>query len=209
MNGSTYRVRRATLEDLNTLRPLWESMRLPVADLERRLIEFQVAESPEGKIVGAIGFQAEGRYARIHSESFSDFAATDAVRPLFWERIQTLTRNHGIVRVWTREQVPFWKQHGFQPATADQLKKIPVAWDNTQTDWLTVALRDEDTIVSLEKELAMYKEAEKQRTARMFQQARVLKTIATLLAVAFAIFVMWGLFYLFRKNPNMIVPPNG
>ena len=56
MNGSTYRIRRATLDDLDALRPLWESMRLPVADLERRLIEFQVAESPEGKIVGAIGF---------------------------------------------------------------------------------------------------------------------------------------------------------
>src|SRR5436190_18984508 len=121
MNGSNYRVRRATLDDLGALRPLWEAMRLPVAELEKRLIEFQVAESSEGKIVGAIGFQAEGRYGRIHSEAFSDFGATDLVRPLFWERIQTLARNHGIVRVWTREQVPFWKQQGFQSAPADVL----------------------------------------------------------------------------------------
>src|SRR5262245_48029320 len=102
MNTSNYRVRRATLDDLGALRPLWESMHLPVAELERRLIEFQVAEDSNGKIVGAIGFQSEGRYARIHSEAFSDFGSTDQVRPIFWERIQTLCTNHGIARLWTR-----------------------------------------------------------------------------------------------------------
>jgi N-acetylglutamate synthase-like GNAT family acetyltransferase len=204
MNTSNYRVRRATLDDLDALRPLWESMRLPVPELERRLIEFQVAENAEGKIIGAIGLQLEGRYARIHSEAFSDFAATDSVRPLFWERIQTLSMNHGLVRLWTREQVPFWKQHGFQSVTAEVLKKIPATWDSSQSDWQTLALKNEESVASLEKELKMYMEAEKQRTARVFQQARVLKMIATLLAMAFAIFVVWALFTLFRKNPTLL-----
>ena len=47
MTASTNRVRRATLDDLGALKPLWTSMRLPAADLEKRLTEFQVIESAE------------------------------------------------------------------------------------------------------------------------------------------------------------------
>jgi N-acetylglutamate synthase-like GNAT family acetyltransferase len=206
MNTSTFRVRRATLDDLDALRPLWESMKLPVAELEKRLVEFQLAESSEGRMVGAIGFQSDGRHARIHSEAFSDFGAADAVRPLFWERIQTLATNHGIVRLWTQEQVPFWKQHGFQPATPDALKKLSPAWGPSASDWLTLPLKSEESVVSLEKELAMFMESEKRNTARMFQQARVMKMVATLLAVVFAVFVLFALFYLFRRNPSLLTP---
>src|SRR5262245_24687114 len=109
MNTANYIVRRATLDDLDALRPIWETMRLPVEDLEKRLTEFQVAEAEDGRIVGTVGLQTVARHARIHGEAFADFAAADAVRPQFWERIQTLAINHGIVRLWTREEAPFWK----------------------------------------------------------------------------------------------------
>ncbi len=202
MNPAGYRVRRATLDDLVTLRPIWEAMRLPVPDLEKRLTEFQVAEDAAGRIVGAIGFQMTDRQARIHSEAFPDFAAADPVRPLFWERLQVLMLNHGIVRIWTQEQAPFWKQHGLNPANPDALKKLPAAWAHSSEAWFTLKSKDEETIVSLEKELALFMEAEKQRTARAFQQARVLKFIATLLAVAFAIFVVFAVVFMLRKNPG-------
>ena len=206
MNTTNYRVRRATLDDLVVLRPLWESMRLPVADLEKRLVEFQVAENAEGKVVGAIGFQTEGRHARIHSEAFSDFAATDPVRPMFRDRIQTLATNHGIVRLWTREQVPFWKQHGFQAPTPEALKRMPPSWDSGQPDWLTLQLKNEESMISMEKELAMFMEAEKQNSARIIQQARFFRIIATIVAFGFIAFVVIAAVYLIRKNPGLLTP---
>jgi hypothetical protein len=206
MTGLNYRVRRATLDDLGALRPIWESMRLPVANLEKRLTEFQLAEDLSGNIVGAVGFQIAGRYARIHSEAFSDFATTDAVRPLFLERVQALAMNHGIVRLWTQEQAPFWKQNGFVSAGDEILKKVPEAWANADSSWLTLPLKDEQTIISMEKELAMFMEAERLRTSRAIQHARTLKIIATALAILLAIFVIGVGIYMLRHNVAFLHP---
>ena len=206
MSVTTYRVRRAVLDDLAVLKPLWESMRLPVPDLEKRLTEFQVAENSEGKVVGGVGCQIVERYAKIHSEAYSDFAIADSVRPHLWERLQAVARNHGIARFWTQEQSPFWKQHGLQPATSEILKKLPPSWGSGDSQWLTLSLKDEESIVSLEKEFAMYMQAEKQRTAQAFRHARTLKLIATLLAILFAIFVVYAVIVLLRHK-NALGPP--
>ena len=206
MSSGHFRVRRATLDDLDVLRPMWDSMRFPVSDLERRLTEFQVAEDADGRVVGTLGFQISERHARVHSEAYSDFAAADTARPLFWERLKALSMNHGIARLWTQETVPFWKQNGFLPANAEALKKLPAAWKDETGGWLTLPLKNEESIISLEKELAMFMAAEKQRTDRAFQHARTLKMIATALAVIFAIFVAGALFYLVRKNPGLLIP---
>jgi len=191
------------VDDLGVLRPMWEAMRWPVQDFEKRLTEFQVAEDASGKIVGAIGFQMAGRQARIHGESYPDFSVADAVRPLFWDRIQVLLTNHGIVRLWTQEHAPFWKQHGMTPAGPEPLKKLPEAWTAAPGQWHTLKLKDEESLVSLEKELAMFMEAEKQRTSRAFHQARVLKFVAMLLAVAFAVFVVVAVILLIRNYPGL------
>ncbi len=200
MTVTTYRVRRAVLDDLAALKPLWESMRLPTADLEKRLTEFQVAEDAGGTVVGAVGCQIADRYARIHSEAYSDFAMADSIRPHLWERLQAVARNHGIVRLWTQEQAPFWKQQGLRPAPPDVLKKLPPAWATGDPEWLTTSLKDEESIVSLEKEFAMYMQAEKQRTAQTFRHARTLKLIATALAIIFAIFVVFAITVMLRHN---------
>jgi N-acetylglutamate synthase-like GNAT family acetyltransferase len=200
MSSATFRVRRATLDDLPILRPLWDEMRLNTADLERRLTEFQVVEDATGRVSGGIGFQITERHARIHSEAFSDFSIVDAARPLIWERIKALCLNHGIARLWTREDAPFWKQNGFVRADQESLKRLPVEWSEGGTEWMTLSLKDEDSIVSLEKELALFMESEKQRTAHAFKQARTLKTIATFIALIFGIFVIATLFVVMRKN---------
>ncbi|HEY9510493.1 MAG TPA: hypothetical protein VIV82_11600, partial [Verrucomicrobiae bacterium] len=103
MNSANFRIRRATLDDLDALRPMWEAMRFQTPDLERCLTEFQVAEDAQGKVVGGIAFQISERHANVHSETFSDFALAESIRPLLWERIQALARNHGIARLWSRE----------------------------------------------------------------------------------------------------------
>lgn len=203
MSSEAYRVKRATIDHLSGLVPLWETMQLPVAELEKRLTEFQVAESQDGRVLGAVGFQIAGNHGRIHSEGFADFALADQLRTLLWERIQSVAANHGLVRIWTQEKAPFWSRNGLRQASDKELEKLPDQWKHLPSDWLTIQLREEVVVpLSLDKELALFMESEKQRTERMFRQARALKLIATLLAVLLALFVVGAAVYLFKQTPD-------
>jgi N-acetylglutamate synthase-like GNAT family acetyltransferase len=203
MTAATLRVRRATVEDLDALRSLWASMQLPAMELEPRLTEFQLVEDAAGNIVGGIGFQISAHQGRLHSEGFTDFALADAARELLWNRIQTLATNHGILRLWTREETPFWGRLGFKPANADDLKKLPADW-NKDASWLTLQLKNEAAINAVEQELTMFMSAQKQQSERVFQQVRTLKTLATIIAVIFALFAFGAAFYLLLKRPEML-----
>lgn len=204
MTAPTLRVRRATVEDLDTLRPLWTSMKLPVAELEPRLTEFQVVENVDGKVVGGIGLQIGQRCGRLHSEGYTDFAIADSARELLWTRIQTLASNHGILRLWARESAPFWNGAGFKPADAEALKRLPDDWKAEEAQWFTLQLKDEATIASMEKELAMFMAAEKRHSERVFQQARTMKTIANLIAIILALFALGAAIYVLMKRPELL-----
>lgn len=206
MTSANYRVRRATLDDLGALKPLWESMQFSADDLEKRLTEFQVVENAQAEVVGAIGFRMNARHGCIHSESYADFSVADAARPLFWQRLHVLSSNHGIARLWTRENAPFWHHEGFQPADAEVLKSLPPAWNGEGSAWSTLKLKSEEAFVSLEKELSLFMESEKANTAKIFAQARLIKVIATLLAILFGVLVVGTLFYLLRKNGGHLIP---
>ncbi|MBP9901269.1 MAG: hypothetical protein V9H26_03135 [Verrucomicrobiota bacterium] len=197
MSSPVYRARRAHLDDLPALKALWEAMRFPGADLEKHLTDFQVVHEANHPIVGAVGFQMAQRHGRIHSEAFSDFGITDQARPLLWARIQTLCTNHGIHRVWTQEHVPFWIQNGFQPAAPTLLEKLPEAWDRAQPGWLTLQLRDEQAIASLDKEFAMFVESEKGRSAEALGQARALKSLLLGLTALIILALAVGAIYVF------------
>jgi N-acetylglutamate synthase-like GNAT family acetyltransferase len=206
MTASNYRVRRATVDDLPALQELWAAMHLPADDLERRLTEFQVMEAADGHFVGAMGVQISRPYAWLHSEGYSDFSAADQVRPALFERIQSLASNHGVFRLWTQEQSPFWARQGFVPANEETLKKLPPAWANAGANWLTLQLKNEEAIISVEKELAMFMAAEKARTARALGQARALKVIATFVALVFAMLLFGAALYLWKKNSAGLIP---
>jgi N-acetylglutamate synthase-like GNAT family acetyltransferase len=205
MNALSYRVRRATLDDLPKLSALWASMQFATEDLGRRITEFQIAENTDSELLGAVGLELAQKQGRIHSEAFTDFSLTDALRPLFWERLQSVATNHGLLRLWTQEDAPFWKQCGLAKADDDTLQRLPAVWKTHGTNWLTLKLRDDlDAIVSADKEFAMFMEAEKQRSLRTMQQAKILKVIAALVAFAVIAMALGGAFYLIRKRPNLI-----
>jgi hypothetical protein len=66
---------------------------------------------------------------------------------------------------------------------------------------LTLKLKDEiEKLVAADKEFAMFMDAEKQRTARAFQHAKILKLVATLIALAVFIIVMVGAFMIFKRG---------
>ncbi len=209
MNPSEYQVRRATLEDIGALKALWETMRFPDGELEKRLTEFQIVASPDNKVVGALGFQMAERQGLIHSETFSDFSIADAMRPLLWTRIRSLATNHGIFRLWTRESAPFWNQNGFQPANDKTIKRLPSVWDVSTANWLTLQLKDEEAIASLEKEFAMFMESEKQRSAQALDQAKTLKSAVTIFALLIAAGILVAAIYVFVKHKSGGALPPG
>jgi N-acetylglutamate synthase-like GNAT family acetyltransferase len=205
MNPSAIRIRRATMDDFQSLKSLWHSMRLPSDELERRLTEFQVVEAADGQIVGAIGIQIIRQHALLHSEGYTDFAVADAARQLFWERIQTMTAHHGVFRLWTQENSPFWSRWGFQPANTETLERLPGEWKRSEGKWLTFQLKNEEAIAALDKELEAFRESEKKRTAETLDQARTMTTTITVIAFAVGIVLIGVAIYLFMRRG--LLPP--
>ena len=205
MTAANYRVRRATLEDIEPLTGLWQAMHLPADDLAKRITEFQIAEDAQGQLLGAVGLQLLERQGRLHSEGFTDFALADVLRPQLWERLQSVATNNGLVRLWTQEQAPFWSHCGLIKADPEALEKMPAAWKALKGQWLTLKLKEDiEEVLSADKEFAMFMQAERQRTERAFQQAKVLKFIATLLAIGVLFLVMAGAFLVIRHNPALL-----
>jgi N-acetylglutamate synthase-like GNAT family acetyltransferase len=193
-----YRVRRATTDDLEQLMALWAAAALPAAELEKRFTEFQVAESPDGRIVGAIGLQVAGADGRIHSETFADFALSDTLRPLFWQRLETMARNHGLFRLWTAETAPFWrKDAGFSTAAGPP----PEAIGPAHGSWLALRLKEEGADPNLiEAQFVLFREAERARRDKLLQRAAALKMVGTAIAVLLFVFSMGLLFWFFRHR---------
>jgi N-acetylglutamate synthase-like GNAT family acetyltransferase len=204
MNPSVLRVRRATVDDLDTLKSLWASMRLSPDELEPRLTEFQVVENSEGHVLGAMGIHFVKQNALLHSEGYSDFSVADSARNLFWERIQTLAANHGVFRIWTQERSPFWKSFGFQPPSAEILPRLPEEWKNEfDGGWLTFQLKNEDAInAAFEKHLAGFKAAEKHEIDRVSEKVRTINTIIIVTGFSIGILGIGFAVYLFiHRNP--------
>jgi N-acetylglutamate synthase-like GNAT family acetyltransferase len=205
MSSTSHRVRRATLDDVGQLTSLWRSMNLPADDLAKRITEFQVVTTETGALLGAVGLQIMERHGRVHSEGFADFSTADALRARLWERVQSVATNHGLVRLWTQEHAPFWSHCGLAKADPESLQKLPQPWRSLPSPWLTKKLKEDvQEVLSVDSEFAMFMEAEKQRTARAFQQAKVLKAIAMVLAFVVLCLVVAGAVLLLRKNPQLI-----
>lgn len=205
VTASAFTVRRATIEDQPGLTTLWAAMKYPAQDLEKRFTEFQVAVDADNKIVGAIGLQLQGKHARIHSEAFADFSQADVLRDLLWQRLQSVANNHGLVRLWTTEDAPFWSRCGLNPATPGELEKLPAPWSQPQARWLTLKLREDiEEVVNLDKEFALFMESERERSRQVMGQAKMLKVVATLLAVGLFLAVIILGFILLRNNPGLL-----
>jgi N-acetylglutamate synthase-like GNAT family acetyltransferase len=204
MNSKILRIRRATVDDRAALKNLWAAMRLSPDDLEKRLTEFQVVENSGGEVVGAIGIQFSRQNALLHSEGYSDFGVADAARHLFWKRIQTLAANHGVFRLWTQENSPFWKNFGFQSPDAEVFKRLPDEWKNSaEGSWLTLQLKNEEVIsAALEKEFAAFMTEEKRETQKISEKAKTINVIITVLGFAIGAGCFgYAIYFFIHRNP--------
>jgi N-acetylglutamate synthase-like GNAT family acetyltransferase len=208
VNEPQYNLRRATVDDLPGLKILWERSRLQVLDLEKRLTDFQLVVSGADDLIGAIGLHIEGKQGHVHSEAFAQPEQDANFREHVWERIQVLARNHGLVRLWTREAAPFWQQQaGFAEVSAELLGKLPASFGDAPGRWLMLRLREENlAVLTLEREFELFQVSQKQETEKLMQLGRTLKFITVvLLGVALLI----GGFFLVKlviKNPSLLSP---
>ena len=205
MTSPNYRVRRATLDDIEPLTKLWQSMHLPVDELAKRITDFQVVENSENELVGAIGIQMLERQGRLHSEAFTDFGVADHVRPQLWDRLQSVATNNGLYRLWTQEEAPFWSRCGLAKADPEALQNLAQPWRALKGQWLTLKLKEDiEEVLSADKEFALFMQSERERTERAFHQAKILKFIAMLLAAGVLFLVIAGAFLVIQHNPQLL-----
>lgn len=201
MTLPTLQVRRATIEDVSKLVPLWTAENLPSAGLEKRFKEFQLVHDESGRIMAALGIMVLGQEAVIHSEVVADAARADEMRAMLWERVQSVVKNHGVVRIWTQLIHPFWTQHGFQEASLELAAQRPGAFEGTSQVWQYLQLRDLAAIATnVDKEFALFKESERESTERLFRRARVMKMIAGVIAIAVLLLVVFWAISFFKMQ---------
>lgn len=204
MNPTIKEVRRATVEDVPKLVELWKSEQLPWPELEKRFKEFQVAVTADGVVTGALGLQIAGLEGQLHSEAFLHEEQADYLRDKLWERMRILSSNHGLVRLWTPLTAPFWNTNGLKPSDPERMARLPAAFGNAKSPWLMVQLKEETTpAISIEKEFALFQEAEKQDVQRLFHQAKVMKTIALIAAILVILLVIVGAYLMFRARQHL------
>jgi N-acetylglutamate synthase-like GNAT family acetyltransferase len=182
---SSHRTRRATTDDLEQLKALWEAERFCAGELEKQFTDFQVAEDERGGVAAAIALQIAGDQGRIHSETFADFGQTDLLRPRLWHQLQSTAQHHGLFRLWTRETAPYWrKEAGFTEASGELLERLPASFGAAGPGWLALRLREEGADAeALARQFELFKIAEQAKREKLLRQARLLRLVGTVIAI--------------------------
>src|SRR3569623_3832469 len=163
-----YQMRRATLEDLPQLKLLWEQAHLPVANLDKRFTEFQLALAPDGTLAGSVGLQMFKQHGYIHSEVFSDPMLGPEIRLLLWPRLLAVAKNYGLIRLWTLPTTSFYREQGMIDVDETSRPKIPEVFGNPNADSVTLKLKEENqSAISLEKEFEIFAEAQRNESERV------------------------------------------
>ena len=192
-----FQVRRATVEDLPQLRPLWEVENLRVEDLEKRFTEFQVACTDQGEMVAAIGLQISAQQGCLHSEAIGWPDVADEIRSQLWPRLQALARNQRLGRLWTALAAPFWKSVGFKKAAEEGLAQLPAPFAEEAATWLFLPLRaGEGGTAEIEKQFAVLRAMSQAENERLLDRAKLMKWIAMgLMLVVFGTFAVWVVYW--------------
>lgn len=200
-------VRRATLDDLETLRGLWREARLPEHELERRFTEFQLAIDAHDWIVGCLGLRFAGPHGHVHSLGTRRAEMDEALADLLFERILALAHQNGTLRLWTRDPACYSGERGFGPASPAELRELPPAFGPAVGAWHTWKLRDAPLkLIAAEEQLEAFLEMERSRTERMIRRGRFLKLAATTVAAGIFALALAVLYKTLRRERRTFRP---
>jgi N-acetylglutamate synthase-like GNAT family acetyltransferase len=182
--------RRATIEDLPQLTPLWVLERLPVDDLERRFTEFQVVVDGDSQVLGTVGLQISANHGLLHGEAIAKPELADQVRELLWNRIQMVARNHSLDRIWSHMNTPFWRKTGFRAATEDELEAMPESLGEKRNMFLLPLREGEGSAEAIEKQFAMLRALHEEESQQLQRRVSAVKKLALVLTVVVAFLVI-------------------
>lgn len=204
VDPKTFNVRRATLEDLHSLKGIWDIARLPSLELEKRLTDFQVVSRADGVLTGCLGLRMASGQGHLHSMAFYTPEGERDCLPLLWERMQTLARNHGLARLWVKGQVPFWTTAGFHPPDDKDLGRLPKEFGDPTATWLTLSFRDENLMPDVvAQEFELFQMQQRETAEKLAKQARLMKLLVALIAVGFLIAAALMVMILLKKGANL------
>jgi len=203
MTAAQYVTRRATVEDLPQLVALWRLEQLPAEALEKRFTEFQVVTDEAGQVLAATGMQIAGTQGLLHGESIAQAELGDTLRELLWNRLQIIIQNHALERLWTQMNAPFWRDKGFEGASAEQMAVVPASFHNEGGQWYVKTLRAANANAALEREFAQLKILQQEESERMRQRVQWAKRLALgITVVVFILVVIWAVTML-KFGPKM------
>jgi hypothetical protein len=197
-----YRARRATVEDLPQLVPLWQLEQLPAEALEKRFKEFQVVSDDAGQILGTIGLQIFGGQGLLYGESMAKPELADHARDLLWTRLQAMIHNHAIERLWSSTTAPYWRARGFARATPEQSEAVPAEFGASGGQWHVLTLRTPDANAAIEREFARMQALQQEEKARLQARVSFLKK-AAFAALFFLMLIAAGTIFFVRYAPQL------
>ncbi len=197
--------RRATVEDLPSLRLLWQAAGLPWDQLDRFVTEFQVVPGDEEALLGAIGFLVEGTDGLLHTESVTAGENADEIRASLWRRIQIIGRNQGVHRIWTQEDDPYWVTCGFLPASPERLAASPATFLDRTAAWhLFEFPAPEKVKARLDEQMAIWQATRAQEAEDLQQRIRNFRNIAVLVATVVVGVMIILLSIVMRQHPEVM-----
>jgi len=198
-----YQLRRATLEDLPELKTLWAENHLEVEVLEKRFTEFQLAIDAWGQIAGMLGLHISNNQGVLHSEVFRDLNQSLEIRPLLWQRMVAVAKNHGLTRLWMVPTVSFYREQGMKEIDEADRARIPEGFGSPLADWALLKLKDEtQQALLIEKEFEIYAAQQRQDSERVIQQATALKVVAYILLVLALAGASFLAVFAFKRAPR-------
>lgn len=197
MDPSEFTARRATVDDLPALKLLWERNHLQILDLEKVMTEFQLMISPEGDLLGAVALHIEQKQGHIHSEAYARAEDRDVYRPVLWQRLENVAKNHGLLNLWIADRDPFWTGQGFAEPNLERLKKLPESFRTAAPERLVLALREEAAeAISLEHEFELFQQNQRASSERIMAQAQKVKNVVyVIVLVAVAAMVVFSVYF--------------
>ena len=196
MSKPSFHLRRATLEDLELLRGLWQIALFSHSDLEKHLTEFQVIEGDDGRLLGAIGIRLRQENAWIHHAAFTRPHTGIALREILWDRLKSMFRQHGVHRVWISQSEDYWSAVGFRTPTTEERNSVPPPFETLEKTLKVFVLRDEKSQKIIERKMLELQSLREEETAQLNHRTR----LARIMAWSFTGFFIVILIYLTLRS---------